>query len=125
LKKYYQILNLSKEAGIKEIRKSYRRLALQLHPDVNNSADANERFIELGEAYEVLKNPVSRKRYDNLYDYQILKRKPKQSGDYQRKKQTWEEVLRKKQKQGAKKAESRRKENYKSFEKKNPYTQIL
>lgn len=118
MKNYYQILGIGREAGVKEIRKAYRNLALKLHPDVNDAPDANERFIELGEAYEVLKNPVSKKRYDRLCDYHFLGKKPPKSNDYRRKSRSWEEKTRRRQKQGADKAKKNSRTGYKSFKKK-------
>jgi molecular chaperone DnaJ len=62
---YYQVLGVSREASEAEIKKAYRRLARDHHPDVNaHDAGAEERFKELTEAYEVLSNPESRRAYD-------------------------------------------------------------
>jgi molecular chaperone DnaJ len=68
---YYEILGLSRGASEAEIKKAYRRLARDHHPDVNaNDQGAEERFKELTEAYEVLSNPESRRAYDT-YGHQI------------------------------------------------------
>ena len=64
VKDYYETLNVPSSASDEEIRKSYRNLALQFHPDKNNSPGAEERFKEVGEAYEVLSDPVKRQDYD-------------------------------------------------------------
>jgi len=63
---YYQTLGLQRSASSDEIRKSYRRLARKYHPDVSKEADALERFKQVQEAYEVLKDSTKRKAYDEL-----------------------------------------------------------
>lgn len=66
-KDYYQILGVDRNADQKEIRKAYRRLARQHHPDVNpGDRSAQERFKEINEAYQVLSDPEKRQRYDRL-----------------------------------------------------------
>ncbi|MEG2247657.1 MAG: DnaJ domain-containing protein, partial [Akkermansia sp.] len=56
-KDYYEVLGVSKDASESEIKKAYRKLALKYHPDRNpNEASAEEKFKELGEAYEILSN---------------------------------------------------------------------
>jgi molecular chaperone DnaJ len=68
---YYEILGLPREASEAEIKKAYRRLARDHHPDANpDDPGAEERFKELTEAYEVLSNPESRRAYDT-YGHQI------------------------------------------------------
>ena len=63
---YYQTLGVSRDAGADEIKRAYRRLARKYHPDVSDQPDAEERFKEIGEAYEVLKDSGKRTRYDQL-----------------------------------------------------------
>jgi len=63
---YYDVLGVSHDADQDAIRRAYRKLARQYHPDLNSDEDAEERFKELGEAYEVLFDPDKRARYDRL-----------------------------------------------------------
>jgi curved DNA-binding protein len=66
-KDYYQILGISRDADEKEVKRAFRKLARQCHPDVNpGDAEAEERFKEINEAYEVLSNPKKRAKYDQL-----------------------------------------------------------
>jgi len=55
-KDYYKILGVSKTATEDELKKAYRKLAIKYHPDKNKSAEAEEKFKEIGLAYEVLKD---------------------------------------------------------------------
>lgn len=63
-KDYYKIMHLPRDAGPEDIKRSYRKLARKYHPDVSKEADAENKFKELGEAYEVLKDPEKRSLYD-------------------------------------------------------------
>jgi len=63
-KDYYKTLGISKKATAAQIKKEYRKLARKYHPDVSKASDAEQKFKELGEAYEVLKDPEKRKLYD-------------------------------------------------------------
>jgi DnaJ-class molecular chaperone len=65
-KDYYKILGVPKDAKTEDVKKAYRRLARQHHPDLNKGADAERRFKEINEANEVLSDPEKRKRYDQL-----------------------------------------------------------
>lgn len=65
-KDYYQTMGVARGASQDEIKRAYRRLARKYHPDVSKLSDAEERFKELGEAYEVLRDPEKRAAYDQL-----------------------------------------------------------
>ncbi|HUW76683.1 MAG TPA: DnaJ C-terminal domain-containing protein [Gallionella sp.] len=65
-KDYYKTLGVARDATQDEIKRSYRKLARKYHPDVSKEADAEARFKELGEAYEVLKDAEKRAAYDQL-----------------------------------------------------------
>jgi curved DNA-binding protein len=65
-KDYYAIMGVERDASSDEIKRAYRKLARKYHPDVSKEPDAEIRFKELGEAYEVLKDPQKRAAYDQL-----------------------------------------------------------
>ena len=66
-KDYYTILGVSKGANDEELRKAYRKMALKFHPDKNSSPGAEEKFKQIGEAYDVLSDPKKRQvRVNNL-----------------------------------------------------------
>ncbi len=65
-KDYYDIIGVKRDATQDEIKRAYRKLARKFHPDVSKEADAEQRFKEVGEAYEVLKDPEKRAAYDQL-----------------------------------------------------------
>ena len=65
-KDYYKILGVSRDAKTDDIRKAYRKLAKKYHPDINKEAGAEEKYKEINEAYEVLKDPDKRSKYDTL-----------------------------------------------------------
>jgi curved DNA-binding protein len=83
-KDYYKTLGVSKDASEKDIKKAFRQLARQHHPDVNpDDPQAEERFKELNEAYEVLSDPEKRRKYDQLgADWQRFQRAGGQPGDF-------------------------------------------
>jgi curved DNA-binding protein len=65
-KDYYQTMGVTRDATQDQIKRAYRKLARKYHPDVSKEPDAEERFKEVGEAYEVLKDPEKRTAYDQF-----------------------------------------------------------
>ena len=65
-KDYYRVMGVDRKAGADEIKSAYRKLARKYHPDVSKESGAEEKFKELGEAYETLKDPEKRAAYDQL-----------------------------------------------------------
>src|SRR5213075_745560 len=63
---YYEVLGVARDADDAEIKRAFRRLARELHPDVSDAADAEQRFREVVEAYEVLSNRERRELYDRF-----------------------------------------------------------
>jgi DnaJ-class molecular chaperone len=63
-KEYYNILNIETKADISEIKKAYKKLAMQYHPDRNKEDNAEDKFKEISKAYQVLSDPEKRKQYD-------------------------------------------------------------
>jgi molecular chaperone DnaJ len=63
---YYDVLGVGRTSGQDQIKRAYRRMARQYHPDVNKDPDAEERFKEVNEAYQVLSEPEMRSRYDRF-----------------------------------------------------------
>lgn len=63
---YYEVLGIDKSASEKELKSAYRKLAKKYHPDANpGDKQSEEKFKELSEAYDILKDPEKRKLYDN------------------------------------------------------------
>src|SRR6185436_20344904 len=63
---FYDALGVSRDATAEEIQREYRKLARTYHPDINKDPDADNRFKEISEAYDVLSDPDTRKRYDTF-----------------------------------------------------------
>jgi molecular chaperone DnaJ len=78
---YYDVLGVSRDVGQGEIKKAFRRLAREVHPDVNQDPDSEARFKEAAEAYEVLSDPDSRAAYDR-YGFDGLKGRPMTDFDH-------------------------------------------
>lgn len=68
-KDYYKVMGLEKNASPEDIKRAYRKLARKYHPDVSKEPDAENKFKTLGEAYEVLKDPEKRSKYDQYGQY--------------------------------------------------------
>jgi len=65
-KDYYETLGVSQNASQEEIQRAYRKLARKYHPDINKGAGSEDKFKEINEAHEVLKDPEKRRKYDQL-----------------------------------------------------------
>src|SRR5687767_5783951 len=63
---YYSLLGVSKASSPDEIKKAYRKMALQYHPDRNKTKEAEEKFKEINQAYEVLSDPAKKQTYDQF-----------------------------------------------------------
>lgn len=68
-KDYYKVMGVARNASQEEIKRAYRKLARKYHPDVSKEVNAEVKFKELGEAYEVLKDPTKRAKYDSYGRY--------------------------------------------------------
>lgn len=73
MKDYYKILEIDFGVDILTVKKAYRQLALKYHPDRNNSPNASEKFIEITEAYEVLRDSAIKNEYDKQYNFYFNK----------------------------------------------------
>lgn len=89
-KDYYKIMGVKSDASEQDIKLAYRRLARKYHPDISKEPNAEERFKEMGEAYEVLKDPAKRAEYDNFLKHRDFNQqqqqeswRPEYTGSYQ------------------------------------------
>lgn len=73
---HYETLGINRKATIDEVRRAYRRLALNIHPDRSNAPDAAERFTRLTQAYEILRDPNQRRAYDDELSRQEYRPQP-------------------------------------------------
>ena len=73
MKDYYKILGLHRDSSTESIKQRFKELAFENHPDVSDSRHANENFIDIYEAYQILGNPEKRRNYNLLYDKYINK----------------------------------------------------
>ena len=78
MKNFYEVLGISKNATIAEIKKAYRTLAMKYHPDRNKAKDASEKFKEISHAYEILSDPQKRQTYDQVGDESFQQGGPQQ-----------------------------------------------
>ncbi len=63
---YYKVLGIDKSASLQGVKQAYRRLAKKYHPDVSTEKDAQAKFKEVNEAYQILSNPKARQQYDQF-----------------------------------------------------------
>ena len=75
IKNYYETLGVGFNADRRAIKRAYRKLALEFHPDKNKSPGSHDKFIEINEAYLILYDDEARKRYDKEYHYNFTSRK--------------------------------------------------
>ncbi len=118
MKNFYKILGLNRDAHVIEIRRAYRKQALALHPDVNKNSDAKTAFIEVNEAYSVLKHPISKISYDKLYDHKIAHESIKNETRYRNRESYRNENVNKKADKGDRNAERYAKQSDAQFERK-------
>ena len=100
MKNYYKVLGINIEASQMDVKKAFRKLALKYHPDRNKEPNAAHKFIEVTEAYEVLRDPIKRADYDRIYKVHFDKVEPKEEKQteykYREYYQEWEEFGRQK-----------------------------
>ena len=68
-KDFYKVLGVSKDASDDDIKKAYRKLARKYHPDVNKTKEAEEKFKDISEAYDVLSKKEDRQKYDAIRQF--------------------------------------------------------
>lgn len=118
MKDYYKILGLERSAKQIDIRRAYRQKARHLHPDVNKSETAHEDFIELTEAYQILKSPRKKVRYDKILDLHLSGKTYTSAKKVNRRKR-WESKVKNYAKQGRAKGDEYYGYSQSKFKKKN------
>jgi molecular chaperone DnaJ len=81
-KDYYRTLGIKKGATDTEVKKAFRKLALKYHPDKTSEPDAEEKFRQIAEAYEVLRDPERRRQYDQMGHASFSKESGFQAGNF-------------------------------------------
>ena len=87
---YYKTLGLQSTAKKEYIKKAYRKLVLEFHPDRNKSPNAHEKFIEINEAYLLLYDDEARQKYDREYNYHFSQHKEQEGANYVHSKEMYE-----------------------------------
>ena len=98
---YYKVLNISENATLEEIKKAFRELAKEYHPDKNKSSDASVKFREVFEAYEILKDKITK----DIFDERRRKFYNKKSAEFNNEKYTNSETYENVKKEANKRAE--------------------
>jgi len=115
MENYYKVLGVDKNASTLVIKKAFRLLAKEYHPDKNSNSDANEIFIKINLAYENLKDEVSRKKYDEEY-FQFVKKKENSGFNSNKNDNYYNNEWVNRQEEFIKRAEMYSRMNYKEFE---------
>lgn len=134
-KDYYQVLGVPRTANSDEIKKAYRKLAKQYHPDVNKAVDAEAKFKEINQANEVLSDPDKRRQYDtfghNQQAYYQNNSQQYQSayGQYQSMDDFFEAIFRASQAQQQQRQQYRQQnqqnQQYYTFQKRTSFTALI
>ena len=107
IKDHYKTLGIERTASPAQVKAAYRRLAFAWHPDRNPSPGAHQTFVEINAAYEVLRNPISRARYDTLCRVDFRHGRPAHERRYEARRNAWETKVHRTEQRGERKAERR------------------